>query len=445
MNCPEISGRAAGLVVCLVLAAVILPIDRAQAIPSFARQTGMQCSACHTIYPQLTAVGRQFKLDGYTAGETKLVEKISALLEGSFTHTGAAQPGGAAPKFDDNDNFAFDTATFYYGGKIAGKVGAFLQGTYDGVEKHWAWDMMEVRYADDGTLGGKPVVYGLLVNNSPGLQDLWNTTPVWRFPFDGSGLAPEPAAGTLLEGGLEQTALGGSAYVQWNNHLHLEAGLYHTLSRQVIRSLGVDPEGTPKSRHVAPYWRFAWEEQRGAHDFSVGVFGLHAALFPDRDKSAGYDRITDFGADAQYEWTGARDNVTARFSVINEKRHLLASFALGNADNLTNHLHSLNTSVTYTFDQTVGLTAGVGHIWGSRDAALYGTPTGSPQTTSFTAEAAWVPLNKTPLGVYPWFNPKLTVQYVHYLKFDGSKTNVDGLGRHAADNDTLFILATVTL
>src|SRR5262249_43462625 len=33
--------------------------------PSFARQTGLACSACHTHYPELTAMGRAFKLNGY--------------------------------------------------------------------------------------------------------------------------------------------------------------------------------------------------------------------------------------------------------------------------------------------------------------------------------------------------------------------------------------------
>src|SRR5690349_10103715 len=35
------------------------------ATPSFARQTGLACSACHTHYPELTAMGRAFKLNGY--------------------------------------------------------------------------------------------------------------------------------------------------------------------------------------------------------------------------------------------------------------------------------------------------------------------------------------------------------------------------------------------
>jgi hypothetical protein len=38
----------------------------AQALPSFARQTGQPCGTCHTDFPALTPYGRRFKLLGYT-------------------------------------------------------------------------------------------------------------------------------------------------------------------------------------------------------------------------------------------------------------------------------------------------------------------------------------------------------------------------------------------
>ena len=47
-------------VVCIVI------IRPAQALPSYARQTGQQCAACHNGFPELTPYGRQFKLNGYT-------------------------------------------------------------------------------------------------------------------------------------------------------------------------------------------------------------------------------------------------------------------------------------------------------------------------------------------------------------------------------------------
>src|SRR5664279_5736313 len=40
----------------------------AQALPSFARQTGQPCGTCHTDFPALTPYGRRFKLLGYTSG-----------------------------------------------------------------------------------------------------------------------------------------------------------------------------------------------------------------------------------------------------------------------------------------------------------------------------------------------------------------------------------------
>src|ERR1700676_1522446 len=40
----------------------------AQALPSFARQTGQPCGICHTNFPGLPPFGRRFKLLGYTTG-----------------------------------------------------------------------------------------------------------------------------------------------------------------------------------------------------------------------------------------------------------------------------------------------------------------------------------------------------------------------------------------
>ena len=43
-------------------------------IPSFSRQTGLACSACHTSFPQLNAFGRLFKLNGYTMSMQQTVQ-----------------------------------------------------------------------------------------------------------------------------------------------------------------------------------------------------------------------------------------------------------------------------------------------------------------------------------------------------------------------------------
>src|SRR5487761_2493331 len=43
-------------------------IPPAEALPSYARQTGHPCGTCHTDFPGLTPYGRRFKIGGYTAG-----------------------------------------------------------------------------------------------------------------------------------------------------------------------------------------------------------------------------------------------------------------------------------------------------------------------------------------------------------------------------------------
>lgn len=56
----------------------------AQAVPSFARKHELNCSACHTAYPQLNATGREFKENGYrflTAEEATDSQVISDFLQ----------------------------------------------------------------------------------------------------------------------------------------------------------------------------------------------------------------------------------------------------------------------------------------------------------------------------------------------------------------------------
>src|SRR3984885_10718516 len=59
---------AVGLGVVLASFLAIGFVPPAEALPSFARQTGQPCGTCHTDFPGLTPFGRRFKLLGYTAG-----------------------------------------------------------------------------------------------------------------------------------------------------------------------------------------------------------------------------------------------------------------------------------------------------------------------------------------------------------------------------------------
>ncbi len=49
---------------CLLLVTALASVS-ASAIPAFARQEGVKCTACHNAWPQLNAKGRSFKENGY--------------------------------------------------------------------------------------------------------------------------------------------------------------------------------------------------------------------------------------------------------------------------------------------------------------------------------------------------------------------------------------------
>ena len=56
----------------------------------------------------------------------------------------------------------------------------------------------------------------------------------------------------------------------------------------------------------------------------------------------------------------------------------------------------------------------------------------------------WLPLNKTTgPSFWPRSNVKFSVQYVIYNHFDGGRSNIDGAGRRAFDNNTLFVSAWI--
>ena len=126
----------------LVVGMFSIPTVRpAYALPSYARQTGQQCAACHNGFPELTPYGRLFKLNGYTfSGGNLNWPPIAAMAIPSFTHVAQSVPGGLAPGFGNNNDFAF-TGSLFYGGKIFDHVGAFIQGTYNQVGNALNWDL----------------------------------------------------------------------------------------------------------------------------------------------------------------------------------------------------------------------------------------------------------------------------------------------------------------
>jgi hypothetical protein len=452
----------ASLIATALFVAAIVAAPALHAVPAFARQMNLQCIVCHTEFPQLTEFGRQFKLSGYTlSAEQTDLPPIAVMLQPSFTQTQKGQPGGAAAGFKDNANGALTQASIFYAGrllgpyakdifgpdaaKMANQLGIFSQTTYNGISKTWSWDNTELRYADRGTLAGKSAAFGLYLNNNPTMEDPWNSTPAWGYPFSGSGLAPTPAAAPLINGALAHQVGGAGAYVMLDNSLYLDAGGYHTLPARFQKDLGTDPTGETQIAGVAPYWRVAMEKSIRSATLEVGTFGLAASTYPGRDQSAGEDRIVDIGIDSQGQTSIERNDITALVSYIYEHQSWNASQALGNTSNPSDALKNLKVTVDYLFDKTYGGMAQYFAISGDSDPLLYsGSRTGSPGSDGFVLQANYLPFNKGGgPSFWPRSNLKLSVQYTIYNRFDGARTNYDGAGRNASDNNTLYFEAWI--
>jgi hypothetical protein len=435
----------------LVFALLVLMLPaNVLAVPSFARQTGVECSGCHTVFLELTPFGRSFKVRGYTMtnvtqGQTAALKEnyyppVSAMLLVSMTDISKKQSD------TQNGNILLpDSLSLFYAGRISDKLGAYAQVTYNQQDDHFSMDNTDIRFADETA----NLVYGLTFNNNPSVQDLWNSTPAWGFPFVASGVAPSPAAATLLDGTLAQQVAGLGAYGYWNDLVYAEVTLYR--SSQVG---GNQPPTSPTPGAnssadsniidgVAPYWRLAVEKNWDSHSLEIGTYGLYANVFPGgaatpaAPLSGPTDKFMDYAFDAQYQFIGDPHIVTVHSTWIHEKRTWNASFPLGLAANTSDTLETFKINGIYYYKRTVGGALGYFNISGDADqglfapASVFGSATGSPDSSGLTAEIDYL----------PWLNTKFIVQYTIYDKFNGAKSNYDGSGRRASDNNTLYVAA----
>jgi hypothetical protein len=466
----------------IAAAAMIGSTHRAEALPSFARQTGQPCGKCHTDFPSLTPFGRRFKLLGYTIGggeyrttlfpssddargavdkarsyaksmdsggdasaDKGYVPPISFMAITGFTHTQADQSG--MDPFKANDNFTLAQASAFWGGAITDNIGAFAQVTYAGPPPGgftdpfghtWSWDNTDIRYAKATKLGNMDVVYGITANNNPSVQDAWNTTPAWSFPFASSNVAPSPTASTIIEGAFAAHVGGVGAYTFINDMLYLELTGYKTLNFKQQNSVGVDPFDAPGLiGGVAPYWRAALEPHWGDHYLMVGTFGMHTEVHPwanagiDSSTSNLSDKFTDVGVDAQYQYQGGNYWLTLRGSYIHESQTLDVT-SPATPSNTLNSL-KLMASLAYGGDNKIVLTGQYFDIWGNANPDVFADlANNSPNSNGFTAEIAYIPFGVSKAPGWPWANARIGLQYTWYNKFDGTTVG-------ASDHNTLFL------
>lgn len=423
--------------------------DAANAVPSYARQTGLACEACHTVFPQLTPFGRAFKASGYTLFNTRKVQDINALKQSTLSLSDlppisimAVASTSDAAKANDSQSSKNSTdfpqqLSIFYAGRIADNVGAYIQATYNDQSGTFGMDNTDIRFADVIDYDGHNVVYGLSLNNNPTVQDLWNSTPAWGQPFFNSPALQSPVASAKIEGSLAQAVAGLTAYTYIDQSIYLEAGVY----RSALQGASVANNGNLNNNiisGVAPYWRLAYENDWGPNSFELGTFGLETPLANPTTpagnaingslQSPPTNRFLDLGIDSQYQYIDDMSQLTVTARWTHEKRNLDASAAAGFADNPHDTLDFENLVGSYYWHRRFGATVGFFNLSGTTDATYFGSANGKPNSSWANFEIDYV----------PWLNVKLSLQYTAYFKFDGATTNYDGAGRNASDNNMLF-------
>jgi hypothetical protein len=425
-----------GALAALVLGgpALMLVSTPAQAVPPFARQTGLACEACHTIPPELTPFGRRFKLNGYTlTTRPPLVSDIDEhkkntvwlsdlpglgiLFQATYNHYDRAPPDSAVPGAKaQSENLEFPQQfSLIAGGAITDQIGGFLQMTYDQPSGTFGVDNTEIRYVNHTQ--NNDWVWGVLFNNNPGNQDVWNSVAAYpTLDFSNQSLwSAGGAGGAALSSpffeGLGGLTAGPTAYIWYKDSLYLGASIYHAA---VSGSLTSTLDSTNLSvgggtlEGWAPYWRAAYEHDWGYNSASVGVSGMYSKFTPSliagQTLDPGYvNRYLDISYDWQYQYNGQHNT----FSFLGRYTHENAEYDPGLVptfySNSTNHLDEWNVTGTYYYNRHYGALVNFVRTTGTADVALNGG-TGSPGYQYEVLEVDYL----------PWFNIRFIMQYNIY-------------------------------
>lgn len=457
------------------LLACVLP-ERALAIPTFNRQTGQNCVACHAggQFPELTPYGRLFKLTGYTIGERAVPVSAMGVVSASRVSSQVTSPDPGAD-FQKNGSLILATGSLFLAGKLTNNIGAFAQITYDPYATqgddgkfhgHSNADNIDMRYADRFINADRDLIFGVSANNNPSISDPWNTAAAWMQYVP----VPSPTSNRFIDGNAPYPGFGAggnvagiSAYAFLDQHFYAELGGYRSANGVLsFMSAGIADADTTKLKGINPYWRLAYNRDWGPHSLMVGTSGMVARVYDDPLDASGdaaSHRFTDVGLDAQYQYLLDPHSVTAQVAYMRNRTRYAgttpatfvgpppgsAVLADSNASDTNNVLRA---KLTYVYQARYGGSVGLFSLTGSTNTAnqtagydatgaLISTDpvgdslSGNPATRGMTFEAFWTPIQYVRLGT----------QYTAYQRFNGAASNYNGLGRNASDNNSLFLYA----
>lgn len=441
--------------------ASLLAVQSAHAVPSYSRQTNSECAACHigAFGPHLTPYGIRFKLGGYTDSDgkgSKIPLAMTAQVSSALTES-------ANPTTQGRTDTRLTNVDIFIAGKLFDNVGTYTrishaEGVAPAGSDYTALDDLDLRFAKEGKLGSKDLVWGLSLNNNPGIQDPVDAMPAWGFgaPGPGRDFFQGTRTGTLMnkyQGGLAHRVMGLSGYAFVDNHWYAELGTYKSLSLAAQNKLGLLERapgaevGDPGRLSNTLYWRGAWLHDMKTQFYSVGLFGLRTDLQDNRMGPT--DRYNDIGVDASYMYLGTREHMAQlRASYILERRHYGSQvmnpfFPAPSKDAGT--VREATFSGTYVLRNTWGITAARTWARNSEDIARY-LPYGKADSSFTYVGPFWNVWGKEGDAVPIGTNLQLGAAFFRFDRFNGSRTDVFGPGTvRAKDLNSLLFYARVAL
>jgi len=384
----------------------------AQAVPSYARQTGQDCAACHigAFGPQLTPFGIKFKLGGYVDSDGKAGKiPLSAIVVADYNRY--KKQDADTGEYSSESKSGIAEASVFLAGKLTDHLGSFAQITNDGVTHTTSLDQVDFRYTGTVEAAGKEALIGVSVNNNPGVQDPFNTLSVWNFPYTTSGREEMHYPGTeLASASGEHRVIGVNAYTLLDDSIYAELGLYNTLSSSIQSRTGQGrfpkPDEEPgvefNKLNNAPYWRLAYLKDLHTSAWQVGVSGFNGS-YKDHVSGDLSQKFSDLGVDASYQLLGNREHVVTVNGSFLRERTTTPNADTGEDD--LNTTKDYRLAASYHFMNTYGAT------FGYFKASSADHKTGN---RGYIYQADWTPLGKESSWNAPWANLRLGVQYVAF-------------------------------
>jgi hypothetical protein len=411
----RLAAGVAGTCALLLLLLVLAP-QQAQAVPSFARQTGQNCLACHAggQFPELTPYGRLFKLTGYTIGQRELPLAMMAVITSNKQKV-------SSDKTNDG-SLIFNTASVFIAGKITDRMGGFAQITYNNYDSqdsngnwhgHTGSDNTDIRYADHLINNHQDLIYGFTLNNNPTVEDVFNSAPAWGYGIVPASTGPGNGVTPILDGGLAQQAAGIGAYAYWNKTLYAEVSGYRT-GDGVFSFMTQGNGGQVFLKGTNPYIRLALTKEWGPNNAMIGLTHFDVRQY-EGDPSTPTDHYHDNGIDAQYQYLLDPYTLTAMATRIHE------TIDYGDGVTPSATVDEMRAKASFTYQAKYGATLSYFNM----------TNTMAQESRGWTPEVFWIPIQNVRVGM----------QYTMFSKNEGVTDPRDPTGNTmlgAKDTNTLF-------